>query len=277
MLERPIPRSEIAADPALASMLIIRMPGGGNPFPVEEAQWQAIRWHQPGRLTGQRPARNPPWTRDELLLALDLYLCRRPQLPGDHDPDVQQLSALLNSLPIHTVRPDLERLRNPNGVSLKLANFAAPHLSTLAPGCALAAAWMLRFGTGSPPGRRSLPASWQPSATPLKRCCPQRPKPDDADFEAEEGRLLTRRHVLRERNASLVKRKKKQLRECTAAWRARSAGPTSQPGTATWGWASSKPTTSCRSPPPGMPPRDWLILLWSAPTATAGCTAPNHG
>ena len=51
--------------------------------------------------------------------------CARPQLPGADDLDVQQLSALLNSLPIHTVRPDLERFRNPNGVSLKLANFAA--------------------------------------------------------------------------------------------------------------------------------------------------------
>jgi hypothetical protein len=82
VLERPIPRNEIAADSALASMLIIRMPGGGNPFAVDEAQWRAIRLHRPGRLTGPRPARNPPWTRDELLLALDLYLRRRPHLPG---------------------------------------------------------------------------------------------------------------------------------------------------------------------------------------------------
>jgi hypothetical protein len=36
-----------------------------------------------------------------------------------------ELSRVLNSLPIHTVRPDLERFRNPNGVALKLANFAA--------------------------------------------------------------------------------------------------------------------------------------------------------
>jgi predicted RNA-binding protein with PUA-like domain len=192
VLERPIPRNEIAADPALAGMLIIRMPGGGNPFPVDEAQWQAICSHRPGRLTGPRPARNPPWTRDELLLALDLYLRRRPQLPGADDPDVQQLSVLLNSLPIHTVRPDLERFRNPNGVSLKLANFAAldPHY----PGVGMRAGSRLdaqvwdRFAD-HPDELARIAAAIRDTAVSL---LPAASGPDDDEFEAEEGRLLTR-------------------------------------------------------------------------------------
>lgn len=53
--------------------------------------------------------RNPTWTTDELILALDLYL--RAGLLDDSDPQVVELSRVLNGLPIHTVRPDLERFR----------------------------------------------------------------------------------------------------------------------------------------------------------------------
>jgi hypothetical protein len=67
--------------------------------------------------------RNPPWERDELILALDLYVrAGRKVLDGRH-PDVIALSELLNALPIHAVRPDAAKFRNGNGVNLKLANF----------------------------------------------------------------------------------------------------------------------------------------------------------
>ena len=48
-------------------------------------------------------ARNPPWTQEELILALDLYLRRR----DDPDPrstlaaDMVELSEILNQLPLH--------------------------------------------------------------------------------------------------------------------------------------------------------------------------------
>lgn len=67
--------------------------------------------------------RNPKWTDPELILALDLYV--RAGLLDDRDPQVIEVSELLNRLPLHTDRPDAERFRNPNGVALKLANFAA--------------------------------------------------------------------------------------------------------------------------------------------------------
>jgi 5-methylcytosine-specific restriction protein A len=73
-----------------------------------------------------RPAvgrRNPPWSRDELILALDLY--RRYGIADDHHPEVARLSGVLNELPIHASRPDEARFRNANGVALKLANFAS--------------------------------------------------------------------------------------------------------------------------------------------------------
>jgi len=67
--------------------------------------------------------RNPPWSEEELVLALDLYL--REGMLDSADPLALQLSARLNALVVHSVRPDEERFRNPNGVALKLANLAA--------------------------------------------------------------------------------------------------------------------------------------------------------
>ena len=71
----------------------------------------------------ERRRRNPPWVQEELILALDLYL--REGLLDDEDPAVIKLSDDLNALTVHYERPDATRFRNPNGVALKLANFAA--------------------------------------------------------------------------------------------------------------------------------------------------------
>jgi len=69
--------------------------------------------------------RNPKWHRDEIILALDLYSRLDPGNIHSSNPDIQELSFLLNRLPIHDVRPDEAKFRNPNGVSLKLSNFLA--------------------------------------------------------------------------------------------------------------------------------------------------------
>lgn len=71
----------------------------------------------------ERPPLNPPWAEEELILALDLYV--RSGLLHNADPAVVDLSQVLNSLRIQPERPDAFRFRNPNGVALKLANFAA--------------------------------------------------------------------------------------------------------------------------------------------------------
>ena len=77
--------------------------------------------------------RNPPWTRDELILALDLYF--RIGMGKRSHPDVIELSHVLNQLSRGTMHPDPARFRNPNGVQMKLANFAA--LDPAYPGVAL--------------------------------------------------------------------------------------------------------------------------------------------
>jgi 5-methylcytosine-specific restriction protein A len=69
--------------------------------------------------------KSPPWTREELILALDLYLDLDGRLPGPNHPKVITLSRILNALPIHPRHARQDSFRNPVGVSLKLANFRA--------------------------------------------------------------------------------------------------------------------------------------------------------
>lgn len=67
--------------------------------------------------------RNPKWHRDEILLALHLYLSPDRGSIDKKNPKVIALSKLLNDLPIISNRPDQEKFRNANGVALKLSNF----------------------------------------------------------------------------------------------------------------------------------------------------------
>ena len=58
-----------------------------------------------------------------MILTLDLDL--RSGLLDDTAPAVIDLSHVLSDLTVHSKRPDAVRFRNPNGVAMKLANFAA--------------------------------------------------------------------------------------------------------------------------------------------------------
>jgi 5-methylcytosine-specific restriction protein A len=69
-------------------------------------------------------AKNPTWSRDELILALDLYLRHRERLPDSDDAEIVELSRTLNSL-FGEQAKDSSLFRNPNGVYMKLANFRA--------------------------------------------------------------------------------------------------------------------------------------------------------
>ena len=42
---RPITRDELRADERFRTALVLRMPAGGNPFPLSDAEWQAIADH----------------------------------------------------------------------------------------------------------------------------------------------------------------------------------------------------------------------------------------
>ncbi|ODP38483.1 HNH endonuclease [Sphingomonas turrisvirgatae] len=70
-------------------------------------------------------SRNPAWTRDELVLALNLYMTNPANPPGKESAAVADISALLNKMRRLTDGPANETFRNPNGVYLKMMNFRA--------------------------------------------------------------------------------------------------------------------------------------------------------
>lgn len=153
----------------------------------------------------ERPARNPDWTTDELIIALDVY--RRHGLLDDTDPEVIELSSVLQALPIHPADARSATFRNPNGVALKLAN-----LASCDPGY-----------TGKPTrGSRLDEQVWQTwtgrwdelaeVAALLRRSASSHdlievPEPDEDEVEAQEGRLLYRQHRRRERDRRIREQK----------------------------------------------------------------------
>jgi predicted HNH restriction endonuclease len=67
--------------------------------------------------------RNPVWTRDELVLALDLYLHNRLSPPSKASAEVAELSAFLGHLAGARSGSDAQTFRNVNGVYMKMMNF----------------------------------------------------------------------------------------------------------------------------------------------------------
>lgn len=175
-----------------------------------EAHLQTISDHPATPGAGTRTPRNPPWQRDELILALDLYFRHPPNSIGKTHSEVVALSDLLNTLPIHTSRPDAERFRNPNGVYMKMCNF-------------------LRFdpsyqGKGLQRGNRLEREVWETFANdrPLLNqianairtghAAPEARQisvgTDDEEDAFPEGKVLFRLHKARERSTDLVRRAK---------------------------------------------------------------------
>lgn len=70
-------------------------------------------------------AHNPSWTREECILALDLFVRGGYQQLGKHKPGIIELSAHLQALQLHAPQKRNEKFRNPNGVAMKIANFCA--------------------------------------------------------------------------------------------------------------------------------------------------------
>src|SRR5688572_2063996 len=70
-------------------------------------------------------ARNLPWSKEEIVLALDLYFNPSRGSITATNPNVIELSRQLNKLRASPQINDEEKFRNPNGVSLKLSNFLA--------------------------------------------------------------------------------------------------------------------------------------------------------
>jgi len=67
--------------------------------------------------------RNPTWARDELIVALDMYLRHAGNPPGKGSAEIADLSDTLNRLARYRGITQADRFRNTNGVYMKLMNF----------------------------------------------------------------------------------------------------------------------------------------------------------
>lgn len=166
----------------------------------------------------QKAKRNPPWTRDELILALDLYLKSRHSPSGKQHSEVQALSHILGQIGEALGLNGGGSFRNENGVYMKLSNFRRWDPEYLKDG-----------KTGLAKGNKDEELVWNEFAgNPEKlaavvaaiRAAVESPSPDIKEMigkddpgieEAEEGKVLTRFHRYRERNRALVEAKKKEV------------------------------------------------------------------
>ncbi len=156
--------------------------------------------------------KNPPWTRDEHIFALDFYLKHLKKIPDKSSQEVQELSQLLNRLNLFLEHEKTENFRNPSGVYMKLMNFRRldPSYS----------------GVGLAHGNKDEEVVWnlysyQPEelskiATNIKQFVFTSPPGEipaipEEEEEGNEGQLLSRIHRYRERDKILVQKKKSRF------------------------------------------------------------------
>ena len=158
-------------------------------------------------------SRPPPWSRDELILALDLYMADPASPPRKTSKEVEDLSTLLNKLGQSLGWKHGSTFRNPNGVYMKMMNFRRfdPDFQSVGK-------------KGLTRGSKDEEIVWKEFAGDKGKLAtvakairdavalpaPQQPLPVDEDeiAEAVEGRILTRLHRMRERDQELVRRRK---------------------------------------------------------------------
>lgn len=162
--------------------------------------------------------KNPNWTKDELILALELYFRDETARGNKNHPEVIKLSQILNNLPIHSDDVQKTNFRNATGVAMKLSNY-------------------LRFdstykGKGLDRGNKMEEEVWNmyssniDTLTKVKNLIIENinflkesksSQIEDYFEEAIEGRLLTRVHKTRERNKAIVNKKKQNVLKKTGA------------------------------------------------------------
>jgi 5-methylcytosine-specific restriction protein A len=161
--------------------------------------------------------RNPAWSRDELMLALHLYLHNRKSPPGKTSLQVAELSELLVKMAEHSALS--ETYRNATGVYMKMMNFRSldPQFTTEGKkgltrrnGDELIV-WTLYADRldylDTLVATIKATADYDIEETGIS-------DKDEMDIEdCEEGRILTRMHRFRERNRKLVADFKQKYRK----------------------------------------------------------------
>ena len=143
---------------------------------------------------------NPKWTREEVILALELYL-RSGSIPlSKTDKEVIKLSKLLRTIPYHSNASKKSNFRNPDGVAFKLQN-----LHQLATGSGLAnVSRMDKIVWNEFSGKYEVTKQIALIIQDTVRATIHETEMEP-DFEFVEGQLITRVHSSRERNSALRK------------------------------------------------------------------------
>lgn len=149
------------------------------------------------------------WVREELVLALELYFQKSPADMNQHDPGVVALSKFLTEMSSALHSRYYERSNK--SVYMKLCNFMFldPYGKNkgLGSGSSLGTEVWNQYADD----RESLEQETTRILETLN-ALHEAPKRDhDDEYEMPEGRLVTRTHKMRERNPSLVKRKKESV------------------------------------------------------------------
>lgn len=164
-----------------------------------------------------KKARNEDWTRDELILALDLYLRHRQKSLAKNSVEIIELSEFLNRMTLGYGSAAHATFRNPNGVYMKLMNFRR-----------FDPTYIVEGKVGLSRGNKDEEVVWNTFANDIiyleevANAIRKTVYSDELSInsddepeitEAEEGKVLTRLHRYRERNRKLIDQFKKNARK----------------------------------------------------------------
>ncbi|TXF89343.1 HNH endonuclease [Neolewinella aurantiaca] len=158
--------------------------------------------------------KSPNWTRDEAILLLDLYFSINERTDVSKLEQMQELSDTLNALRIHplSVRPPM--FRNRSGIELKLGNLLAidPHYKGVGiqNGSKLDRQIFEEFAGRREDLRRLANQIRSIAAHPvLNDKLAEIESADSFDNGVDEGAVVFRLHKFRERDKSIVAKKKR--------------------------------------------------------------------
>jgi 5-methylcytosine-specific restriction protein A len=157
-----------------------------------------------------KAVKNPDWARDEIILACHLVMKNRWKGLDAGDSRVIELSELLQLLPIHAEADRNEKFRNPNGVARKTFDIATRHPDYRGKptnGGALDIEVLHEFLARPEEMTEAAQLIRQGLTTGELQALSVTGDEELDDYSAPEGRLLMRRHMARERNRGLRKRK----------------------------------------------------------------------
>ena len=161
--------------------------------------------------TGFEPLPLSAWTRDELILVLELYFRISPRDLSENHPEISPLCELLNQLPTHQVFKGCEKFRDANSVYEKLCNFHRfdPDYTTEEQTGLSADSKLEKEVWDYFSNNRELLkeiSSLIRSSYDQVGPAPAVPEPESIEFP--EGGIVERVHIFRERNPVLIQKKK---------------------------------------------------------------------